>query len=77
MTSSLHRTNYWLRRAIADELLATPGLDSSHMRVAVKEGVVLLSGEAASQRQVLCAVGVAGQIPGVMGVGSTMTLIPA
>ena len=51
MTQTLHRTDAQLKTAVTEELAwSTPGVDETHIGVAVNHGAVTLSGSSPSPR---------------------------
>jgi osmotically-inducible protein OsmY len=67
VTQSTHRSDLILQATVSDELLYTPRVDA-HLSVAVRDGVVTLTGDVASVPEQIAAVKTAGRVWGVKGV---------
>ena len=65
-----------IRDRVTDSLSAHPGLASDTLRVDVVSGYVTLAGQLISSDQREAAVRIAGEVEGVRGVSSEITLLP-
>lgn len=74
MTQAVHRTDQDLQTSVNDELLYVPNLDAAHIDVAVKDGVVTLSGEVASLPERVTAKRATMRMWGVKAVADKMTV---
>jgi osmotically-inducible protein OsmY len=63
-----------LRRNVEDELAAEPSLNASAIGVAVKDGIVTLSGHVASYSEKLAAERCTGKLPGVGAVVTELSI---
>jgi len=74
MTKSLHDTDTTLRTAVMDELDWTPGVDATHVGVAVNRGAITLSGEVDSYPEKRLAARAALRVKGVTAVADEITI---
>jgi len=74
MTQTVHRTDKDLQTNVFDELLYTPNLDAAHIDVAVKDGVVTLSGDVATLPERLAVKRATMRMWGVKTVADKMTV---
>src|SRR5258705_2961306 len=73
VTQTMHRSDQILQATVSDELLFTPRVDS-HLSVAVRDGVVTLSGDVASVPEQIAATKTAARVWGVKGVLDELTV---
>jgi osmotically-inducible protein OsmY len=74
MTQLKHVTDAELKKAVVAELEWTPSIDSAHIGVAVTDGAVTLSGEAATYPEKLLAEKAALRVRGVTAVAEEITV---
>src|SRR5688572_27083575 len=74
MTQTINNSNTDLRTNITDELSYNSGIDAHRLDVAVKEGVVTLSGEVHSLPERHAAKQAAMRVSGVKAVTDTMVV---
>jgi osmotically-inducible protein OsmY len=75
MTQTLHRTDAQLKAAVSEELaFGTPGVDETHIGVAVNRGAVTLSGEVESWPEKQLAEHAALRVRGVTAVAEDITV---
>ncbi len=74
MTHTLRRSDADLKSAVIDELDWTPGVDGTHIGVAVDSGAVTLSGEVTSYPEKLLAATAVQRVRGVTAVAQEITV---
>ena len=74
MTGSTHDSDTALRTAVLDELGSTPGVDATHIGVAVNNGAVTLAGEVDSYPEKRLAKRAALRVKGVSAVADEITV---
>ncbi len=74
MTQTVRRSDAELKTAIAEELAWTPGMDSTHVAVAVNQGAVTLSGEVDSYPEKLLAEKTVSGVRGVTAFAEEITV---
>ena len=73
MTQMMHQSDQLIQATVSDELLYTPSIDS-HPTVAVRDGIVTLTGDVASVPERITAERAAGRVWGVKAVIDQMVV---
>jgi len=74
MTQTVHKTDTELKTAVAAELAWTPGVNGTHIGVAVNDGAVTLSGEVDTYPEKRSAEHAAFRVHGVTAVAEEITV---